>query len=187
MSSPIVPADPRPRIDRAIDTLLRATVVHMPPPWPAYDAGRVLIVAGAALGQVVASIAALPQPVAFEGRTAHAVLTLRPRFFQTGDPGRRFATLIHELLHLDPATPGTLAPERRHAVLPHADHDAEAVALATRLLDALPKTALACLGHHGEVRCAQWLTAPAPDGPAPALFVGPVVMRTTREARTVWW
>jgi hypothetical protein len=189
-----VPEDPRPELDLALEALLRDLSVSLPV-LCGLEASEILPVALSAHGAAAASVRSLDD-VAREVRVAGArrrvELGLRPPFFLEGDPSRRLATLVHELLHLDPARPGQLLEHNRHAHRSHEEHEAQAEALARRYLETVDLTRVACLGHHGEVLMRHWRHRPVPGaeqrrfGEA-ELFIAPVLMRTPRASRAVWW
>lgn len=186
--------DPRPVLDDVLERLL-ADVVARSPALEGLDVGALLVVAVSAHGRAAASVRSLDDvaaEVVIAGVRRRAEIALRPRFFLEGDPARRLGTLVHELLHLDPTTPGALLDERRHATRTHEAHEAEAQAIAERWLDGADLSLLAPLGHHGEALIRQWRVRPVPETQGERfddddVFLAPVRMKTTRERRTVWW
>ncbi|MFZ9886496.1 MAG: hypothetical protein ACO3JL_03245, partial [Myxococcota bacterium] len=107
-------------------------------------------------------------------------------------PARRVATLVHELLHLDPKAPGRLLEANRHRLRPHEEHDAEAQELTELWLRQAELPLLAPLGHEGEVLMRQWRVRPVPETATlrfsdKDLFLAPIVMHTPLPCRTVWW
>lgn len=188
------PRDPRPLLDEALERLL-ADLVERSPELSGLDPGALLVVAVSAHGHAAASVRSLDDvaaEVVIGGVRRRAEIALRPRFFLEGDPARRLGTLVHELLHLDPATPGRLLDAHRHAARAHEEHELEAQAIAERWLKGADLSLLAPLGHHGEVLMRHWRVRPVPETRAErfsddALFLAPVRMSTPRERRTVWW
>lgn len=187
-------ADPRPILDDVLEHLL-ADVVARSPELAGLDTRALLVVAVSAHGRAAASVRSLDDvalEVVVAGVRRRAEIALRPRFFLEGDPARRLGTLVHELLHLDAAVPGALSDERRHAARAHDEHEREAQAIAERWLDGADLSLLAPLGHHGEALVRQWRARPVPETKAERfgdddVFLAPVLMRTARERRTVWW
>ena len=156
-------------------------------------ASRILFVAGEARRSSRATIKPLGgkagHRVVLQGRRVLYLITLRPKFFRSSTPEQRVATLLHELLHISPRFDGTLAEERRHDRLPGASFDKLLEPLLRRYLAAGDPALLAALGHDGEVLARQWLERPT-GAPGPGgrrryteadLFLGPVVMLTTRK------
>lgn len=187
-------ADPRPALDGPLSRLLTAVCRDLDE-LTTLDASAVLPVALSAHGGAAASVRSLDDvsaSVNVEGRRRRWELALRPPFFLSGDPTRRLATLVHELLHLDPARPGRLLPERRHRVRSHDEHEKHARALARQWLAIGDLTLLSCLGHHGEVLMRQWKRRPIAETEGQRftgrdLFVGPLRINTPARYRSVWW
>ncbi len=146
-------------------------------------------------GTVAASIRGLTEvagPVTVRKQTRLVELGLRPPFFVTGDASRRLATLVHELLHLDPARPGQLLDERRHKNRPHADHEAQARAITKMLLHNVSPRLIAPLAHHGPALMAQWLVRPVTgtdQRPFSDRDLGEIAIevRTPKARRSTWW
>lgn len=186
--------DPRPALDEAINLLLDDLCARLPA-LQGIVSQDILVVAVSAHGRAAASIRSLrevAQGVSVGGRQRLVELALRPPFFLDADPTRRVATLLHELLHLDPHIPGHLLEARRHCLRPHEEHEAEAQHLAEQWLEQAELSLLAPLGHDGEVLMPQWRIRPVPETTAlhfseRDLFVGPVLMQTPKDHRTVWW
>lgn len=189
-----VPRDPRPALDDVLERLL-ADVVTRCPELSGLDAAAVLLVAVSAHGRAAASVRSLDDvaaDVTLGGVRRRAEIALRPRFFLEGDPSRRLGTLVHELLHLDAKTPGALLDERRHRSRTHEEHEAESQRIAERWLEHADLSLLAPLGHDGEALMRQWRVRPVPETREERfsdddVYLAPVVMRTPRERRTVWW
>ena len=189
-----VPQDPRPSLDAALDRLLRSlcqrcTALH------ALDARRVLCVGASAWGGAAASVRGLgdcARSVTVGGVVKHWELALRPAFFLGGTPTARLATLAHELLHLDPQNPGLLLEERRHRNRTHAAHEAQAREVASQWLAHGDPSLLDPLAHHGEVLLRHWRVRPILET-SQRRFTGrdlyhqPVIMRTAKAHRSVWW
>ena len=182
--------DPRPSLTPALDTLVAGLVtlddlagLHAP---------DLLVVALGAHGHVAASVRSLEGHVTIARKRRRVELGLRPPFFLEGDAPRRLATLIHELLHLDPKKPGTLLEERRHAKRPHAIHEKHARALAKTWLDHNDPLSVLCLAHHGEVLMRTWRHRPV-EGARTTRFTdtdlmeAPLAMVTAKAARGSWW
>lgn len=186
--------DPRPHLSRPLERLLAALCRDVEE-LRDLDPTAILVVAVSAHSTAAASVRsfdAVARSVRVEGHDRRWELALRPPFFLTGDPGRRLATLVHELLHLDGERPGRLREDRRHRVHPHEAHERLARALARQWLQGGDLELLAPLGHDGEVLLRQWRHRPVPATRERAftgrdLFAGPVPLRTPRRARTVWW
>jgi hypothetical protein len=187
-------ADPRPALDRPLSRLLAALCRDLEG-LGALDPSQVLPVAVSAHGAAAASVRSLDDVAAsvkVDGKRRRWELALRPPFFLAGDPTRRLATLVHELLHLDPTRPGQLLADRRHRVRSHEDHEQQARALAREWLSVGELTLLSCLGHHGEVLMRQWKRRPVVSTAGQRfggrdLFVGPVRLQTPARYRSVWW
>ncbi|MBN2358538.1 MAG: hypothetical protein JXR83_03735 [Deltaproteobacteria bacterium] len=175
-----------PALHRLCDELTRRL-----PALSSVDARRILIVTGQARGAARASIRSLCRPglplqVRLGRQSALYELTLRPLWFRQSTPERRLEALLHELWHIDPERPGSLAAQRRHRAL--------APRQTRRALDRLfadararlgPETA-ACLAIDGEVLMPAWLTRPVLTGEPQRrhsygprdLFLQPVMMIT---------
>lgn len=187
-------SDPRPDLSAALDALL-ADLVAVLEQLRGLSSESVLPVALSAHGFAAASVRSLDdvaREVRVGGVARRIELGLRPPFFLHGDPARRLATLVHELLHMDPARPGQLLEDKRHANRSHEEHEAEATALARRYLEQADPVRLACLGHHGEVLLRHWRHRPVPGTrerrfSARDLFLAPVRMATPARSRAVWW
>lgn len=187
-------ADPRPDLTVAIEAVV-AAFIAVTPDLSGLQARHILVVGLAAHGTAVASVRSLKQQassVVIGGERRHIELGLRPDFFLTGDAPRRAATLMHELLHLDPHTPGALLEAHRHAVRGHREHERESQRLTRDALAQLPATTTLCLAHDGEVRLRQWRKRPA-DSTARRrftdddVFFGVVQMCTPADRRGGWW
>lgn len=189
-----IPRDPRPLLDDVLESLL-ADVVARSPELSGIDASSLLLLAVSAHGRAAASVRSLDdvsEEVVIQGVRRRIEIALRPRFFLEGDPARRLGTLVHELLHLDPKEPGALHAQRRHAVRSHEAHEREAQAIAERWLCGADLSLLAPLGHDGEALIRQWRVRPVPETRAERFsdddtFRGPVLVKTPKERRTVWW
>ncbi|MBM4280979.1 MAG: hypothetical protein FJ137_09525 [Deltaproteobacteria bacterium] len=187
-------ADPRPDWTPALERLLSAITASVPP-LAGLPTDDVLVVGLAAHGTGAASVRELRDVAArvvVDGHRRQVELGLRPPFLLDADAPRRLATLVHELLHLDPVHPGRLLAANRHAHRSHTSLEREARAHARRLLDDLDPALLLCLAHDGEVLLRQWRHRPAETtrrrvfGDAD-VFVGPVVVRTPADRRGGWW
>ena len=154
-------------------------------------ASRILFVAGEARRGSRATIRPMggkgrPR-VSLKGRRALYCITLRPKFFRASTPEQRVATLLHELLHINPRFDGTLDPERRHSRMRDGRFEALLRPLLRRYLTDGDAALLGGLGHHGEVVARQWLERPTPRSNARQtytekhLFFGPVMMVTRRK------
>jgi hypothetical protein len=140
----------------------------------------------------VRELSRVAKGVSIEGRRRFIELGLRPAFFLDGDGARRIGTLIHELLHIDPADSARLLDANRHT---HRSHDAlekEARTLAARYLKQVDPTDLLCLSHHGEVLLRMWKRRPFETTRGHRfndddVFEGPVVMETPAGLRGGWW
>jgi hypothetical protein len=186
--------DPRPDWTPALERLLGAVVDNVPS-LAGLDPGDVVVVGLSAHGTGAASVRELRDVagrVIVDGRRRRIELGLRPPFLLDADAPRRLATLVHELLHLDPARPGRLLDDNRHARRSHASLEREARDHARRLLDVLDPALLLSLAHDGEVLLRQWRHRPAETTKRRAfgdddVFVGPVVVRTPADRRGGWW
>lgn len=155
-------SEPRPDLTPAIEAML-SSFIAVTPKLAGLFADQIVVVALGAHGTAVASVRELAgqaSSVTIGGRRRRIELGLRPGFFLDGDNARRAATLMHELLHLDPAHPGRLLPEYRHATRSHTAHEREAQALTRCALQTLPATATLALAHDGEVRLRAWRHRP---------------------------
>lgn len=187
-------ADPRPSFDAPLAKLLARLAKDLEP-LAGLQASQVLPVAVSAHAGAAASVRSLgdvAHSVKVDGRERHWELALRPIFFLSGEPTRRLATLVHELLHLDPAQPGRLLPARRHRVRSHEEHEEQARTLAREWLKHGDLNLLAPLGHDGELLLRQWRHRPIAQTQARRftgrdLFVGPIRMVTGARYRSVWW
>ncbi|HEY1098707.1 MAG TPA: hypothetical protein VGF99_07255 [Myxococcota bacterium] len=154
--------DARPAITPAIEALLHQ-LVAVTPQLAGVVVDDIVVVGLGAHGSAVASVRELrgqAASVTIAGRRRRIELGLRPDFFLEGDAARRTATLMHELLHLDPTRPGRLLDEARHSHRPHAAHDKLAQTLTRVALSSLSPTAALCLAHDGEVRLRSWRRRP---------------------------
>lgn len=191
-------ADPRPSLTPALDALV-ATLIADLDDLHGLRADDVLVVGLGAHGTAAASVRPLPARVTIGKKARRIELGLRPPFFLDGDAPRRLATLVHELLHLDPAKPGALLDERRHAKRSHRAHEDHARSLAKQWLAERDPLPLLCLAHHGEVLLRTWkhrpVDEPASDGARRRarafgdadVFEAPVVIHTPKGARGSWW
>ena len=184
----------RPDWTAAVERLL-ALVTSSDDDLRALDARRILVVALAAHGTAVATVRTLTDcasRVVVDEQVRTWELGLRPAFFHEGDAPRRLATLVHELLHLDPHHDGALLHERRHAQRPHAVHEKQARSIAREFLQQTPPLELGALAHDGEVRVRQWLRRPV-DATARKrfsdadVFDGIVHIHTPSSSRAGWW
>lgn len=186
--------DPRPVLTAALEAILD-DMVRVIPALAGLEATDLLVVGLAAHGAAVASVRTLEgvaRGVRIGGHARRAELGLRPGFFLEGDAPRRATTLIHELLHLDPARPGRLLETRRHRVRPHAAHEREARALARQYIAHADPVRLLCLAHDGEVLLRHWRRRPCDDTARQRftdldVFDGPVRMHTPPAGRGGWW
>jgi hypothetical protein len=185
--------DLRPLLTPALEAVLLQ--LGREPELVGIDTHRIVVVAGAAHGTAVASVrplAGCARSCRVSGRVRAVELCLRPPFFLHGTPSRRLATLVHELLHLDPDRPGVLREENRHARRSHVSLEREARTITKRVLTQADPAAWLCLAHHGEVLMRQWRHRPI-DGTAQRRFTdadvfdAPVVMHTPPAARAGWW
>ncbi len=187
-------ADPRPSLTPALEALLD-DVVGRTPELDGLDAGEILVVGIGAHARAAASVrsfGAVARSVVVSERRRRIELGLRPPFFLEGDAPRRLATLVHELLHLDPRAPGRLLEENRHRARSHASLEREARVLAKRYLAENPTERVLCLAHDGEVLLRQWLHRPFESTARQRftdadLFEGPIRIATRRGARGGWW
>ena len=186
--------DPRPLLTPALEALL-VDVVARVPELAGIACGDIVVVALGAHAHSAASVRALgdvAHSVHVDGKKRRVELGLRPPWFHGGDAPRRLATLVHELLHLDPHAPGRLLEANRHKNRSHAKLEKEARAIAVRYLDAGDPTLVLCLAHEGEVLMRQWRHRPF-DTTAKTRFTdddvfhGPVRMITPSGARGGWW
>jgi hypothetical protein len=180
-----------PDLAPALDRLLEALAAH--DALRGLDARAILPVAASAHGRSVASVRPLDdvaETVDIGGRARRWELALRPLFFLTGDPAKRLTTLVHELLHIDPA--GGLRDDKRHASTPKAELDDEAAAVTGSWLESADPVLAAPLGHDGVARLPQWRVRPI-DETAHRHFTDAdlcdawVDVVTPPSARTVWW
>lgn len=187
------PPDPRPLLAPALDALL-ADVIARTDELTGIDASAVLVVAQGAHGRAAASVRSLldaAHRVEVEGKVRAIEISLRPPFFLDGDATARLTTLVHELLHIDPARPGELLDAHKHEARSHAEHEAHARSLAQRWLDAADPAQLAPLGHDGEVWMRAWKHRPVPDADQQSygdddVFLTPVRLVTPASRRTSW-
>lgn len=140
----------------------------------------------------VRSLAGCAKSVVVDGHRRKVELALRPPFFLDGDATRRLATLVHELLHIDPRSPGRLLEERRHVVRPHGAHERHAAGLAKRWLAHGDVSLLLPLAHEGEATLRAWKHRPVEETKARAftdrdVFEQPLIVRTAKGLRSVWW
>lgn len=191
---PMATPDPRPSLTPALEALVHDVIARVPA-FAGLHAAHILVVGLAAHGSAVASVRSLDgvaASVRVGGARRRVELGLRPGFFLEGDAPRRLATLVHELLHLDPSAPGRLVEERRHRVRPHAAHEKEARALARGYLDEADPVRVLCLAHDGEVLLRQWRRRPCETTARQRftdvdVFDGPVRLKTPPGARGGWW
>lgn len=187
----MTPVDPRPSLTAALDALI-AHLVKLDE-LAGVRAHDILVVALGAHGTVAASVRSLDNTSVTIARKRRRVeLGLRPPFFLDGDAPRRLATLVHELLHLDPQQPGALLDDRRHARRSHAKHEEHARALAKRWLEHNDPLPLLCLAHHGEVLMRTWRHRPVDDAARKTfterdVYEAPLIMHTPKGARGSWW
>jgi len=187
-------ADPRPDWTPALERLLGAIATHTPA-LAALDVEDILVVGLAAHGTAAVSVRELrgqSRQVVVDGRRRVIELGLRPPFLLDADAPARLATLVHELLHLDPGHPGRLLDDNRHVRRSHASLEREARAAAKTLLGVLDPALVLCLAHDGEVLLRQWRHRPADTTAGRAfgdddVFRGPVVVRTPADRRGGWW
>jgi hypothetical protein len=188
------PADPRPQLTRPLERLI-ADLISRCEPLQGLDPADVLVVAAGAHGRAAASVRSLDdvaERVHVEGARRRVELALRPPFFLEGEATARLTTIVHELLHLDPARAGRLLEARRHQRRAHAEHEAHAQNVAQGWLDDGDLALLAPLGHDGEVLLRTWRHRPVPDAKQRRygdddVFSTPVRLRTPKRVRTTWW
>jgi hypothetical protein len=190
MSTP----DPRPLITPALERLIEDLIARLPA-LAGLVASDVIVVGLAAHGTAVASVRGLldvARAVHVGGARRRIELGLRPGFFLEGDAPRRLTTILHELLHVDPARPGHLLEERRHRRLSHAAHEKEARSCARRYLEMADPVHLLCLAHEGEVLLRHWRHRPCETTKTRRfsdkdVFDAPVRIATPPGARGGWW
>jgi hypothetical protein len=188
----------RPNLSRVVRLVIR-DVARRLPEFAHVRADRILVVAGEARRRSRATIRPLraigtgragrPR-IFFRGREMLYVLTLRPLFFRGATVRERLGTLLHELFHVAQDFDGTLAPLRRHAVLPAEAFEAAVAPLADRYEALCPPALVRALSGDGEVLVRQWLEKPPVRLKAGRpgrrrydeshTFLGPVRMRTRR-------
>ena len=186
--------DPRPDLTPAIEALL-ASLIAVTPKLAGIDHHDIVVVSLGAHGIAVASVRELQgmaSSVTIAGRRRRIELGLRPDFFLVGDGARRAATLMHELLHLDPQRPGRLLDAHRHATRSQTAHEREAQALTRCALPALAATATLALAHDGEVRLRAWRHRPAETTPRRRygdddVYDSVVRICTPADRRGGWW
>lgn len=186
--------DPRPRLTAALDRVLLDVCAAIPE-LSGLEPASILVVGLAAHGGAAASVRELgrvARGVSIEGHHRKIELGLRPPFFLEGDASRRLGTLVHELLHIDPADPSRLLEDNRHDKKSHAALEKEARAMATRYLERSDPAGLLCLAHHGEVLLRQWKHRPFETTRGRRfddedVFEGPIVMQTPAGMRGGWW
>ncbi len=184
----------RPSLTPHVDALLQALVEDLDD-LRGLDTASIVVVAMSAHGTAAASVRSLAgsaKSVVIEGRRRKLELALRPPFFLNGDATRRLATLVHELLHLDPAAPGQLLEDRRHAVRSHAAHEKHAQSLAKRFLAQGDVALLSPFAHDGDATLRAWKHRPVTETKARAftdrdVFEQPLIVRTAPGLRSVWW
>jgi hypothetical protein len=153
-----------------------------------------LVVAGQAHDRSRATIRSLVfhgrTPVNVDGHPRRYEITLRPLFFLSANGMGRLVTLIHELMHVGPQCDGSLDEGRRHGE-GRVSFDGQALAYARRYARVAAPNVLAPLGHNGELLMRQWRIRPSAALTRTYgnthLFLGPVLIRTARDERTVWW
>jgi hypothetical protein len=188
------PKDPRPILEGPLQRLL-ADLCARTDELSALDSRAILPVAAAAHGRAAASVRSLDdaaKDVTVAGHRRRWELSLRPTFFLEGDAGRRLGTLVHELLHLDPRSPGKLLEERRHKNRTHEEHEVQARDLAARWLAEADAALYAPLAHDGELLMTTWRARPVPSTAKERfsdadVFLAPVRMVTPKARRSVWW
>src|SRR5262245_49543802 len=129
MSSKMATLDSRPSLTPALESVIDDVIARVP---AFHGITGVLIVGLAAHGSAAASVRSLAnvaKSVVVDGKKCRVELGLRPAFFLEGDAPRRLATLVHEILHLDPKKPGALLEDNRHARRSHGAHEKEARAI----------------------------------------------------------
>ncbi len=171
----------RPVLDGPLQTLLEALAVAAPTPFEAFDATRILVVAGAARRGANASIRPLTYggdpPSRVSGRYLKPAITiagvamryeicLRPKFFLALDADTRVRVLAHELWHIAPSFDGTLAPDRRH----RAGADTTEVDAIVRAWRTAGEVGFEAVTHRGEVRLAAWTERPPSRLPKDAVM-----------------
>lgn len=187
------PRDPRPVLVEPLERLL-AVIIADTPELSGLDATGILLVAQGAHGRAAASVRSLvadAHRVEIGGHLRKAEVALRPPFFRDGDATARLTTLLHELLHLDPAAPGALLDENRHEHRAHAEHEEQARAIAARWLERADLELIAPLGHDGEVLMRTWKHRPVPGADQQSygdvdVFLTPILIRTPAPRRTTW-
>jgi hypothetical protein len=188
------PPDSRPVLTAPLERLL-ADVIERTPELAGLRADDILLLAQGAHGRAAASVRPLTnltRRVLVDDKERRVEIVLRPPFFLDGDASARLTTLVHELLHLDPAHPGQLLEEFRHDARPHAAHEAHAREVAARWLEDADLALLAPLGHDGEVWMRAWKHRPVPESEQQHytdddVMLTPVRIVTPRARRTTWW
>lgn len=176
----------RPILDAPLRALLTALAEGMA--FEAFDASRVLIVAGAARRGANASIRPLTYggdpPSRVSGRWLKPAITidglamryeicLRPKFFLALSAEERVHVLAHELWHMAPSFDGTLAADRRH----REGGDGGAVEAIVEAWRAAGARDLEVVSHVGEARISAWTDRP------PSRIPRDAAMRDAYDAR----
>ena len=170
-------------------------MVEHTPALDGIDSKTIVVVALSAFGTAAASVRALDgmaEKVVLGGQRKYIEIGLRPPFFREGDLVGRLETLMHELLHLDPNTPGALRDDYRHDERTQAEVDAEARTLVDTLLQTIDPVLVAPLGHDGEVLMRHWARRPVGHTASRSfddkdVYLAPVRMLTPKGARSTWW
>lgn len=186
--------DPRPRIDTALDAIVAALIGAAPSLSP-LNPSSIALVALSAYGTAAASVRSLEgtaKKIVLGGEVKTIEIGLRPAFFQEGDLVGRVVTLVHEMLHLDPESPGALRASYRHVERSQQAVDQEAEEVAKDVIGEIDPVVLAPLAHDGEVLMRAWMRRPVPATKEMRfddkdVFRTPIRMRTPPEARSSWW
>jgi predicted metallopeptidase len=165
----------RTNVSRAIRLLIR-DIARRIPELSHVRADRVLVVAGEArrasratirpmrvadTGKLRSRTGTRRKPrVTFRGHPILYVMTMRPLFFRNSTPEARVESVIHELFHVSPKFDGTLASDRRHAVLGRAPFEKALRPLVKGYLADCQESLLARLSVNGDVLMRQWLERP---------------------------
>ena len=188
-----VVADPRPDLTTALEGILNV-ILERAFEDTVLNANDILVVGAGAHGYGVASIRPLRGcgRVVVNGHRRLMELALRPRFFLEGDGTSRLATLIHELLHLDPDRVGALRESYRHQHRTQDDVDAEAGEIAASVLLPEGLTPFLGLAHDGEVLLRHWRHRPIEETADRIfgdddVFLAPIRMTTPDDRRGGWW
>ncbi len=186
--------DPRPNFSVSLESLLASLITDLPA-FNGIEHNRIIVVYSSAYGLVAASIRPLgvcAKSIEIKGHRKNIELSLRPKFFFEGSPIRRLVTILHELLHIDQQNPHQLLVKHKHQNISQKALDKLAVKQATLWLQLKKFKLLAPLGHNGEVLIRQWKHMPVENTSTRIfsdkdIFLSPMIMKTKRNKRTVWW